>query len=180
MLFAKGLFTKTQSIHSQYFQFFLASPLACRALSRKRTSRLQAWKSTAMNLVDRTSSKLIHKHPLTAGRLGAAGVTFGLPLVVYLSTFLCNDVSGCPAPALLHPESLTLEKLRAQTPWPENGIRGLFDVKVTGWVVAYHGLLLAMQLLLPGVEATGTELSSGGRLKYKFNSSNPPVLIFPD
>jgi delta14-sterol reductase len=130
-----------------------------------------------MSLVGRTSSKLIHKHQLTAGRLGAAGVIFGLPLVVYLSTFLCNDVSGCPAPALLHPESLTLEKLRAQTPWPENGIRGLFNVKVIGWVVAYHGLLLAMQLLLPGVEAIGTELSSGGRLKYKFNSFNSACLI---
>jgi delta14-sterol reductase len=120
---------------------------------------------------------LTDRHPLTAGRLGAAGVTFGLPLVVYISTLLCNDVSGCPAPALLHPESLTLDKLRAQTPWPENGIRGLFDAEVTGWVVGYHGLLLAMQLLLPGANLTGTELASGGRLKYKFNSFNSACLI---
>src|SRR3954454_6679241 len=111
MLFAKDSFTKTHSLHSQ---FLSGLSCRCRARSRKRTSQLQPWKSTAMSLVDRTSFKLIHKHPLTAHRLGAAGVTFGLPLVVYLSTFLCNDVSGCPAPALLHPESLTLEKLKAQ------------------------------------------------------------------
>ena len=104
-------------------------------------------------------------------------MVFGLPLVVYLSTFLCNDVSGCPAPAILHPKTLTIEKLKAQTPWPENGIIGLFDPEVIGWVVAYHGLSLAMQLLLPGVETVGTELSIGGRLKYKFNAFNSACLV---
>ena len=43
-------------------------------------------------------------------------------------------------------------------------------MEVIGWVLAYYGLSLAMQLLLPGEESVGVELSNGGRLKYKFNS----------
>ena len=91
-------------------------------------------------------------------------------MVVYLSAFLCNDVSGCPAPSLLHPTSLTLAQLKAETPWPQSGLSGLFDLKVTIWVLAYYGLSLALQLLLPGVEAEGVALTVGGKHTYKFNS----------
>ncbi|KAL2438813.1 Delta(14)-sterol reductase erg24B [Exophiala dermatitidis] len=111
------------------------------------------------------------------GPLGAAVLTFGLPVLVYASIFLCNDVSGCPAPALLHPKTLTLEKLKQQTPWPENGLIGLFDLEVTAWVLAYYALLLALQLLLPGQEADGITLGTGGRHHYKFNSFKSAVLI---
>jgi len=104
-------------------------------------------------------------------------LTFGLPVLVYAINFLCNDVSGCPAPALLSPRTLTLEKLKAQTPWPEDGIMGLFDPHVIGWVLAYYGLSLAMQLVLSGVEAEGTKLSTGGRHHYKFNSFNSAMII---
>ena len=104
-------------------------------------------------------------------------MTFGLPLVVYISTFLCNDVSGCPAPALLDPKSLTLAKLKAQTPWPAEGISGLLNLEVMGWVLAYYGLSLAMQLLLPGVESEGIPLVNGGRLKYKFNAFPSACII---
>ena len=91
---------------------------------------------------------------------------------------LCNDVSGCPAPGLLHPRTLTLQKLKAQTPWPENGWIGFFDAKAIGWTLAYYGLQLALQLLLPGTESQGTVLSTGGRHSYKFNSFNSAILIF--
>ncbi|EXJ95921.1 delta14-sterol reductase [Capronia coronata CBS 617.96] len=111
------------------------------------------------------------------GPLGAAGIVFGLPLLVYSSIFLCNDVSGCPAPALLDPKILTLEKLKQQTPWPENGLPGLFDLEVTAWVSGYYALLVALQLLLPGEEVDGTTLGTGGRHHYKFNSFNSAVLI---
>jgi Delta14-sterol reductase len=110
-------------------------------------------------------------------RIGAAGIIFGLPLLVYLSVFLCNDVSGCPAPSLLHPKSLSLAKLKAETPWPKEGISGLVDVEVIGWVLAYYGLSLVMQLVLPGVESTGIKLDSGGRHTYKFNSFPSALLI---
>ena len=104
-------------------------------------------------------------------------MTFGLPLVVYISTFFCNDVSGCPPPVLLDPKSLTFAKLNAQTPWPAEGISGLLNLEVMGWVLAYHGLSLAMQLLLPGVESEGIPLANGGRLKYKFNAFPSACII---
>jgi Delta14-sterol reductase len=104
-------------------------------------------------------------------------ITFGLPVLVLASTMLCNDISGCPAPALLDLKTLTLDKLRAETPWPASGFLGLFDVEVIGWTVAYHGLLLVLQLLLPGTELEGTKLGTGGKHKYKFNSFQSAILV---
>ena len=100
-------------------------------------------------------------------RPGAFGISFGLPLVCYLATFLCNDVSGCPVPSLLHPRSLTLSKLKEETGWP--GVTGLGSFKVTAYVLAYYITSMALLTILPGVESQGVELTSGGRLHYKFN-----------
>ena len=100
-------------------------------------------------------------------RVGAFATSFGLPLVCYLASFLCNDITGCPVPSVLHPSSLTLERLRQETGWP--GITGLGSFKVTGYVLAYYFLSLVLQTVLPGVERDGLKLASGGRLKYKFN-----------
>ncbi|OCT53128.1 Delta(14)-sterol reductase [Cladophialophora carrionii] len=111
------------------------------------------------------------------GPPGAAAIVFLLPLLLYATVFLCNDVSGCPPPALLDPKTLTLEKLKKQTPWPENGIAGLFDLEVTLWVLAYYALSLALQLFLPGQELDGTTLGTGGRHHYKFNAFNSALLI---
>jgi len=111
------------------------------------------------------------------GPLGAFGITVVLPILVYSFFFLCNDVSGCPAPALLTPSTLTLNKLKAQTPWPENGIWGLHDTGVTLWVSAYYFLLLFLQLLLPGEEVEGQQLDCGGRHMYKFNSFESALVI---
>ena len=104
---------------------------------------------------------------LTSQSIGAAGIVFGLPILVYTTVFLCNDVSGCPAPALLDPKTFTLDKLRKQTPWPEDGLMGLFDLNVTLWVLAYYALSLALQLFLPGEEVEGLTLGTGGRHHYK-------------
>ncbi|MCJ1244143.1 erg24, C-14 sterol reductase [Trapelia coarctata] len=108
------------------------------------------------------------------GPLGAFATSFGLPLVCYLASFLCNDIFGCPVPSALHPSTLTLEKLKQETGWP--GILGLASFKVTGWVCAYYFFSLFLQAVLPGVESEGVVLSSGGRLKYKFNAFNSAVL----
>nr|KAK5448826.1 erg24, C-14 sterol reductase [Exophiala xenobiotica] len=112
------------------------------------------------------------------GPPGAAFIVFGLPLLTYASVFLCNDVSGCPAPALLDPQSLTLAKLKAQIPWPEEGLVGLFDVEVMAWTLAYYAFSLVLQLCLPGEEVHGSTLGTGGRHHYKFNAFNSAVLIF--
>jgi delta14-sterol reductase len=98
-----------------------------------------------------------------------------LPILVYTFAFFCNDVSGTPPPALLHPSTLTLDKLKTQVGWPEDGIKGLFDAQVTLYVFGYYLLLVVMQIVLPGTEVKGVELACGGRLTYKFNSMS--VLI---
>jgi delta14-sterol reductase len=115
---------------------------------------------------------------LTFPSLGAAGVTFGLPLVVYISTFLCNDISGCPIPSLLHPSTLTLDKLKQESGWPAEGFTGLIDFTVIGWVLAYYALSLFLQLALPGDEVDGVVLGTGGRHHYKFNTFTSNILIF--
>ncbi|KAL9114915.1 MAG: hypothetical protein Q9227_001158 [Pyrenula ochraceoflavens] len=111
------------------------------------------------------------------GPLGAIGVIVGLPILTYMSVLLCNDVSGCPAPSLLHPKSLSLARLRAETNWPESGFLGLFNLEVTGWVLSYYGLSLALQLFLPGTISQGVKLSVGGHHQYKFNAFPSALLI---
>lgn len=85
---------------------------------------------------------------------------------------MCNDVSGCPVPSALHPKSLSLDQLKEETGWPLNGILGLGSFKVTLWMLAYYALSLVLQTVLPGEVVEGTELRSGGRLKYKFNGAS--------
>lgn len=110
------------------------------------------------------------------GPPGAFLITFGLPVLVYASAFLCNDVSGCPAPSLLHPSKLTWNRLKTQIPWSDNGIWGVHSWEVTGWVSAYYFLSLALQLLLPGEHVEGQLLSCHGRHMYKFNAFNSAIL----
>ena len=101
--------------------------------------------------------------------LGAFGIIFGLPVLIYAFTFACNDVSGCPAPSLLNPSTLSLETLKAEVGWPEEGIAGFYDTQVTLGVLSYYFLSYLLYVFLPGHEVEGTELACGGKLKYKFN-----------
>lgn len=102
-------------------------------------------------------------------RLGTSVITFGLPILCYLFTFACNDVSGCPAPSLLSPKTLDLEQLKAEVGWPEDGFWGLASWEATGWTLAYYLFSALLYRFLPATETEGTVLSSGGRLKYRFN-----------
>ena len=104
---------------------------------------------------------------------------FGLPVLVYSFTFLCNDVSGCPAPSLLHPSTLSLDQLKVEVGWPEAGLAEFYDTRVTLWVPSYYLLSLVMQVFLPGQEADGTELACGGRLRYKFNGRSSTQPTYP-
>ena len=100
---------------------------------------------------------------------------FGLPVLTYAFAFFCNDISGCPAPSLLRPSTLTLETLKSEIGWPEQGISALYDTRVTLWVLAYYVLSLLLQISLPGQEAEGVNLACGGRHKYKFNGIRIPL-----
>ena len=98
-------------------------------------------------------------------------MSFGLPILLYIFTFACNDISGCPAPSLLSPKTLDLETLKREVGWPEDGVWGLVSWEVTGWVFAYYLFSAVLHRVLPGTEVEGTVLPNGGRLKYKFNSA---------
>ncbi|KAE8383619.1 ergosterol biosynthesis ERG4/ERG24 [Aspergillus bertholletiae] len=111
------------------------------------------------------------------GPPGAFGIVFGLPILIYSFTFLCNDISGCPAPSLLSPSTLSLDQLKKEVNWPQDGPKGFFDARVTLWVLGYYLLSLVLYVFLPGEEVEGTELACTGRLRYKFNAFPSAVLI---
>jgi hypothetical protein len=103
-------------------------------------------------------------------RIGAFVISFGLPIVIYLLIFLCNDIAGCPVPSVLHPYSLTIDKLKEEVGWPADGIWGLTSFKVTGFVLSYYLFSMILYRVLPGEIAEGLPTPSGTKLKYKINS----------
>lgn len=102
--------------------------------------------------------------------LGAFGISFGLPILVYIFAFGCNDVSGCPAPSLLSPKTLSLDKLKAEVGWPADGFPGLFNWESVAASIGYVLVQAILYRILPATEVEGTVLRSGGRLKYRLNS----------
>ncbi|KAJ2969601.1 hypothetical protein NQ176_g8576 [Zarea fungicola] len=104
------------------------------------------------------------------GPLGAAGISFGLPLLCYIFTFACNDISGCPAPSLLSPKTLSIEQLKREVGWPTDGIYGLASWRASAAMAAYYIFNLILYRVLPAIETKGTVLASGGRLDYRFNT----------
>jgi len=116
------------------------------------------------------------------GPIGAALISFGLPIGCYAFAFLCNDVSGCPAPSLLSPSKLfTPPSFSSQTPWEHAlgtlahevgwpGFSGLISIEAVLGTLAWYALSLLLYVLLPAQEMEGTELRSGGRLKYRMNT----------
>lgn len=110
---------------------------------------------------------------LTFDSPGATAIVFGLPVLLWTLFFGCNDVSGCPAPALLSPRDLTWAKLKSEIPWPENGVRGFVSWEVTFWTFAYYFLSLVLHRVMPAEEVVGTKLRDSGRpLTYRFNGTN--------
>ncbi|RMY05213.1 hypothetical protein D0868_06530 [Hortaea werneckii] len=116
------------------------------------------------------------------GPIGALFISLGLPIACYAFAFLCNDVSGCPAPSLLSPTKLftppilsrqagwqhALDVLKVEVGWP--GFAGLLSLEATLGALAWYGLSLLLYVLLPANEVEGTELRSGGKLIYRMNS----------
>lgn len=103
-------------------------------------------------------------------RIGTGLITCVLPPLVYAFTFACNDISGCPAPSLLDPKTLTLQKLKTEVGWPEEGIWGLGSYSATLAVLGYYLVNLLLYRFVPATEVEGVRLATGGRLKYKLNS----------
>jgi hypothetical protein len=66
---------------------------------------------------------------------------------------------------------LSLDKLKAEVGWPENGVAGLFSWEALAASIGYVLVNAILYRILPAVEIEGTVLRSGGRLKYRFNST---------
>ncbi|KAL9016338.1 MAG: hypothetical protein Q9185_006321 [Variospora sp. 1 TL-2023] len=88
-----------------------------------------------------------------------------------------NFVDRCPVPSILHPQSLTLARLKNEAGWPQDGLQGLASFRVTGYVLAYYLSSLVLQAALPGLVVQGVQLRSGGRLEYKFNAFSSAVTL---
>jgi hypothetical protein len=113
--------------------------------------------------------------------IGAALISFGLPIGCYAFAFLCNDVTGCPAPSLLSPSKLftpstitnksgfqnALDTLATEVGWP--GFAGLLNTEAVLGTLAWYAISFLLYVVLPAQEVEGTELRSGGKLKYRFN-----------
>ncbi|RAL02516.1 ERG4/ERG24 ergosterol biosynthesis protein [Aspergillus ibericus CBS 121593] len=112
------------------------------------------------------------------GPLGAAAITFGLPVLLYFFAFSCNDISGCPVPSLLSPRTITWDTWAAETGWPDGGIWDLFDWKVIGIVLAYYIFSLLLWRVLPAQQVHGTKLVHHGRpLQYRMNAFWTSVVL---
>lgn len=109
---------------------------------------------------------------LTPPSPGAFVISFILPILCYAFVFLCNDITGCPAPSLLRPRTLSIDQLKVEIGWPENGIAGLLSWQASAAALGYMFLSAVLYRVLPATEVEGPELRSGGRLKYKLNSED--------
>ncbi|KAF2091538.1 sterol C-14 reductase-like protein [Saccharata proteae CBS 121410] len=108
------------------------------------------------------------------GPLGAVGVSFGLPILCYIFAFVCNDVSGCPAPSTLHPSTLTLDQLKKDVGW--QGWSSLINLNSVLATLGYYLFSLLLNVVLPAEEVEGVQLRSGGRLKYRFNAFSSAIV----
>jgi delta14-sterol reductase len=109
-------------------------------------------------------------------RPGAFIISFGLPVLVYVLTFFCNDISGCPAPSLLHPSRLDLNQLKKEVGW--TGFGALLNWQAFAGTLSYYLLSLTLYRVLPGEEVNGVALKSGTKLKYRFNGMSLSRVTF--
>ncbi|KAF2800454.1 sterol C-14 reductase-like protein [Melanomma pulvis-pyrius CBS 109.77] len=109
------------------------------------------------------------------GPPGAFIISFFLPLVCYALTLFCNDVSGCPTPSLLHPSTFNWDQFKKEIAW--TGVSGLINTNAVLATLGYYFLSLALYAFLPAETPEGTELKTGGRLKYRFNAFGSAIFI---
>lgn len=131
-------------------------------------TQVRIWRPVSSHPI--SSSTRVSNAKTTRLSPGAFATVFGLPVLLLTLFFVCNDKTGCPAPSTLSPFTLTLEKLKAETPWPADGIWGFCSWEAMGWNLAYYLISLILYRVLPAQELLGTKLVQSGRpLKYRFN-----------
>lgn len=101
------------------------------------------------------------------GPPGAAFVSLTVPLTLYGLYFTCSEASGgCPPPLW----SIPFNFVRAvqDKDWWLN----LFDAQASIAYAGWYAFTLVAWYILPGDWVEGTELRTGGRIKYKINGES--------
>ena len=100
------------------------------------------------------------------GSWATVSITFGLPVLLYVFAFSCNDLTGCPALPLAH---ISEGSLMIGTEW-QDAAWAFFGFRVLIAVLAYYLLSMVFWRILPAQEVYGTKLVHHGRpLKYRLN-----------
>ena len=91
-------------------------------------------------------------------------------MLLYAFAFLCNDVSGCPVPALLQPRDFTWEQFKVDTGLLNISLSSFLTWEVMLVTIAYYVFGLFLWNILPARQVHGTKLVHHDRpLSYRFN-----------
>ncbi|KAJ1303116.1 hypothetical protein OPQ81_011317 [Rhizoctonia solani] len=118
----------------------------------------------------------IERNPRTThyeffGPLGATFVSTTVPLTIYGLYFTCSEASGgCPPPLWSIPVNF-VNAVESIDWW-----KSLFDKEAAIAYAAWYAFTVAAWWVLPGDWVEGTELRTGGRLKYKINAFSTMLL----
>lgn len=102
------------------------------------------------------------------GPVGAAFISTAVPITIYGLYFNCSEISDGCSPSLSSFPSSFINAM-SSVGW----IKNLFDLKATLAYFAWYASLVGLWYFLPGEWIEGTELRTGGRVKYKFNGMSP-------
>lgn len=91
-------------------------------------------------------------------------MSIALPATIYALYFTCSEASGGCTPSL---RSLPSDFVRAVG--DKNWWFSLFDTKAAIAYASWYAYTIAAWYFLPGKWIEGTELRTGGRIKYKIN-----------
>ncbi|KDN41625.1 hypothetical protein RSAG8_07303, partial [Rhizoctonia solani AG-8 WAC10335] len=105
------------------------------------------------------------------GPLGAAFVSATVPLTIYGLYFSCSEASGgCPPPLWSLPVNF-VAAVESIDWW-----KSLYDKEAAIAYAAWYAFTVVAWWLLPGDWVEGTELRTGGRIKYKINAFSTMLL----
>ncbi|KAB5589542.1 C-14 sterol reductase ERG24 [Ceratobasidium theobromae] len=104
------------------------------------------------------------------GPVGAAFISTAVPITIYGLYFNCSEISDGCSPSLSSFPSSFINAMSSV------GWINLFDLKATLAYFAWYASLVGLWYFLPGEWIEGTELRTGGRVKYKFNGFSTLLL----
>ncbi|QBM86809.1 Delta(14)-sterol reductase [Metschnikowia aff. pulcherrima] len=112
-------------------------------------------------------------HREFSGVPGALGIATGLPVVLVVFYYLCNEqysVRGI---------TVDIEQVKAQLPQNVDEFLQLcFDKSCWAAYAAWFSILAVLDIYMPGKDIPGVELRDGTRLMYRINGKSMSGLLF--